>query len=153
MLKKDVESSLCIYDKAIRSLPLHTSTQRCDRCTCTHAHTHTPIQRYNRCFFSLCPHTPTQTYNRCTSTQTYTAKRSLRRLNRLSNMTADASMQVSFFQLSNSELGREDHCDISWQDQISCIRSQAALTDCFCDRGAPSSHHASQCSFHLPKCT
>ena len=25
-------------------------------------HTHTPIQRYNRCFFSLCPHTPTQLY-------------------------------------------------------------------------------------------
>ena len=75
-------------------------------------HTHTPIQRYNRCFFSLCPHTPTQLYNCCTSTQTYTAKRSLQRLNRLSNMTADASMQVSFFQLSNSELGREDHCDI-----------------------------------------
>ena len=41
MLKKDAESSLRTYDKAIRSLPLHTSTQRCDRCTCTHAHTHT----------------------------------------------------------------------------------------------------------------
>ena len=64
MLKKDAESSLRTYDKAIRSLPLHTSTQRCDRCTCTHAHTHThtPIQRYNRRFFSLCPHTPTQLY-------------------------------------------------------------------------------------------
>ena len=62
MLKKDVGPSLCTYDKAMRSLPLHTSTQRCDRCTCTHAHTHTPIQRYNRCFFSLCPHTPTQLY-------------------------------------------------------------------------------------------
>ena len=60
MLKEDAESSVCTYDKAMRSLPLHTSTQRCDRCTCTHAHTqlaqrsillvHTPTQRY--CFGS-----------------------------------------------------------------------------------------------------
>ena len=48
MLKEDAESSVCIYDKTMRSLPLHTSTKRCDRCTCTHAHTQ-PEQRYHRC--------------------------------------------------------------------------------------------------------
>ena len=60
MLKKDVESSLCIYDKAIRSLPLHTSTQRCDRCTCTHAHTH----QYSDTIavFSRCVHTHLLSY-------------------------------------------------------------------------------------------
>ena len=53
MLKEDAESSVCTYDKAMRSLPLHTSTQRCDRCTCTHAHMHTHThlaQRYDRCW-------------------------------------------------------------------------------------------------------
>ena len=38
MLKQDAESSVCTYDKAMRSLPMHTSTQRCDRCQCTHLH-------------------------------------------------------------------------------------------------------------------
>ena len=49
MLKQDAESSVCTYDKAMPSLPLHTSTQRCDRCTCTHAHTQL-AQRYDRCW-------------------------------------------------------------------------------------------------------
>ena len=57
MLKKDVESSLCIYDKAIRSLPLHTSTQRCDRCTCTHAHTHTNTAIQSLFFLAVSSHT------------------------------------------------------------------------------------------------
>ena len=90
MLKKDVESSLCIYDKAIRSLPLHTSTQRCDRCTHTHGHTQL-AQRYDRrwCIHlhtdtiaaiahtytairSLSLHKPTQRYNRLFHTHTHT---------------------------------------------------------------------------------
>ena len=48
LLKDDAESSVCIYDQAMLSLPLHTSTQRCDRCTCTPAHTQL-AQRYDRC--------------------------------------------------------------------------------------------------------
>ena len=48
MRKEDAESSECTYDKAMRSLPLHTSTQRCDRCTCTPAHTKL-ARRYDRC--------------------------------------------------------------------------------------------------------
>ena len=64
MLKKDVESSLCIYDKAIRSLPLHTSTQRCDRCTCTHAHMHTHTHQHSDTIvvFSRCVHTHLLSY-------------------------------------------------------------------------------------------
>ena len=61
LLKEDAESSVCTYDKAMRSLPLHTSTQRCDRCTCTHAHTHTTCTTIR----SLLVHTPTQLHD-CT---------------------------------------------------------------------------------------
>ena len=86
MLKQDAESSVCTYDKAMRSLPLHTSTQRCDRCTCTPAHTKL-AQRYDRCccihlhsdtiaaiahiytaIRSLSLHAPTQRYDRCQCT-------------------------------------------------------------------------------------
>ena len=71
LLKDDAESSVCIYDQAMRSLPLHTSTQRCDRCTCTHAHTQL-AQRYDRCW---CIHLHNDTI--AAIAHTYTAIRSL----------------------------------------------------------------------------
>ena len=56
----------------MRSLPLHTSTQRCDRCTCTHAHTHNlnsdtiAAGAYTYTAIRSLPlHTPTHRYDRC----------------------------------------------------------------------------------------
>ena len=49
--QSDTIAAIAHIYAAMRSLHMHTCT-----------HTHTPIQRYNRRFFSLCPHTPTQLY-------------------------------------------------------------------------------------------
>ena len=117
MLKQDAESSVCTYDKAMRSLPLHTSTQRCDRCTCTHAHTEL-AQRYDRCWCihlhsdtiaanahastairSLFLNTPAQRCNRYFHPHTPTQQS-----NRCSNMTANACMQMSCSHVSTSHV-------------------------------------------------
>ena len=66
---------------AMRSLHMHT---------CTHTHTHTNTAIQSLFFLAVSTHTYSAIYNRCRSTQTYTAKRSLQRLNRWSIISAKA---------------------------------------------------------------
>ena len=89
MLKQDAESSVCTYDKAMRSLPMHTSTQRCDRCQCTHLHSDAIAAHAHRtctAIRSLLVHTSTQRYDRCHCTHLHRAMNIMRKSHTASNV-------------------------------------------------------------------
>ena len=73
--QSDTIAAIAHIYAAMRSLHMHT---------CTHTHTNTAF------CLAVSTHTYSAIYNRCRSTQTYTAKRSLQRLNRWSIISAKA---------------------------------------------------------------